>query len=56
MSLAFDIKTKDEKGKNIKEIIEDYGTIDNPLIKEIEIFDDFQPILAVDDEIEKNKF
>ena len=30
--------------------------MDNPLIKEIEIFDDFQPILAVDDEIEKNKF
>ena len=56
ISLAFDIKTKDEQGKDIKEIIKDYGTIENPLIKEIEIFDDFNPILAHDDEQEKEAF
>jgi hypothetical protein len=41
MSLAFDIKNKDENGKDINEIEKEYGMIDNPLIKEIEIFDDF---------------
>ena len=41
LSLAFDIKTKDKTGKEIDEIVKEYGTIDNPLIKEIEIFDDF---------------
>jgi len=41
LSLAFDIKTKDESGKDLNEIIKEYGTLENPLIKEIEIFDDF---------------
>jgi len=56
MSLAFDIKTKDERGLDIEQIVQEYGTFDNPLINEIEIFDDFNPVLAHDDKKEKEEF
>ena len=49
MSLAIDLKANNQNEKDIEEIAKEYDTFENPLIKEIEIFNDFQPVLAHDD-------